>query len=133
MRVLFDTNVLFAAFTVKGFCEELVGEAAHLLTLIWSPVLKKELINALQKKWLISQGVMGTVNAYADLCAMHAPLALPKRVCRDRDDDIVLGVAVAGNADVLVTGDDDLLVLKQYGKIRIVSPRQFLELLHPKR
>jgi predicted nucleic acid-binding protein len=36
---------------------------------------------------------------------------------------------VAGKADVIVTGDDDLLVLKTFREIAVVSPRQFIELL----
>jgi predicted nucleic acid-binding protein len=42
---------------------------------------------------------------------------------------MVLATALAGKADVIVTGDEDLLVLKKFGGIRIVSPRQFLKLL----
>jgi len=42
----------------------------------------------------------------------------------------VLATALAGKADVIVTGDDDLLVLKRFRGIPIVSPRQFLELLN---
>lgn len=50
-------------------------------------------------------------------------------VCRDPDDDVVLGAALAARALVLVTGHDDLLVLGRYQGIRILTPRQFLELL----
>ena len=42
---------------------------------------------------------------------------------------MVLATALAGKADVIVTGDDDLLVLKEFRGIRILSPRQFLQLL----
>jgi predicted nucleic acid-binding protein len=80
VRVVFDTNVLYAAFAAKGFCEELVDEAAGARELVWS-------------------------------------------------DDVVLATALAGKADVIVTGDDDLLVLKEFRGIRILSPRQFLQLL----
>ena len=57
------------------------------------------------------------------------PARLRERVCRHKDDDVVLTTALAGTADVIVTGDDYLLVLKEFRKIRILSPRQFLELL----
>ena len=42
---------------------------------------------------------------------------------------ILLATALAGNADVIVTGDEDLLVLKKFRGIEILSPRQFLKLL----
>jgi predicted nucleic acid-binding protein len=51
----------------------------------------------------------------------------------DPDDDWVLATAVAGEADVIVTGDKDLLVLKRYQGIPIVTPRGFLELLQQNR
>jgi predicted nucleic acid-binding protein len=54
---------------------------------------------------------------------------LPERVCRDKHDDIVLATALAGKADFIVTGDDDLLALKKFRGIRILSPRNFLEFL----
>jgi predicted nucleic acid-binding protein len=54
---------------------------------------------------------------------------LAARVRRDADDDIVLGTAMAAGADLLVTGDNDLLVLGTYAGIKIVTPRQFVERL----
>lgn len=130
MRVLFDSNVLFAALSVRGFCQEVVEEAVALVTIIWSPVLQRELVAALRKKNLFSKTALTAIASFAALCEMHVPVPLPKRVSRDADDDIVLSVAVAGKANLIITGDDDLLVLKKYDGIRIVSPRQFLELLH---
>lgn len=57
------------------------------------------------------------------------PRALSKRVCRDADDDWVLATAVAAKAEVIVTGDDDLLSLGSYEGIAILRPRDFLSLL----
>ena len=54
---------------------------------------------------------------------------LSKRVCRDADDDLVLATARESKADVIVTGDKDLLVLKEFQKTKILSPRQFIEML----
>lgn len=53
------------------------------------------------------------------------PVPLAKPICRDPDDDTVLATAMAGDADFIVTGDDDLLVLKKHAGIRILSPREF--------
>ena len=51
----------------------------------------------------------------------------------DPDDDMVLATAIAAQADVLISGDDDLLCLKSHQGIRILSPRRFLELLDGRR
>jgi len=50
-------------------------------------------------------------------------------VCRDVKDNIVLECAVSGKADFIVTGDKDLLTLKSFRKIPIITPRQFLKIL----
>jgi predicted nucleic acid-binding protein len=54
------------------------------------------------------------------------PAPLPAPVSRDADDDVVLATAVAADANLIVTGDQDLLVLRRYTTIDIVSPRDFL-------
>jgi len=132
VRVLFDTNVLFAAFTVRGFCDELIEETVDLCAIVWSKPLHDELVRALRRKRLLSPAVAEAISAFSDLCEMVKPTPLPKRICRDPDDDMVLATAVAGRADLIVTGDDDLLVLKAFSEIRILSPRQVLEILHSK-
>jgi putative PIN family toxin of toxin-antitoxin system len=59
---------------------------------------------------------------------VELPETIP-RVCRDPDDDRVIACAVVGEADVIVSGDDDLLGLEQVGDIPILTAAQFLDLL----
>jgi putative PIN family toxin of toxin-antitoxin system len=59
---------------------------------------------------------------------VELPDSVP-RICRDPDDDWVITCAVAGQADVIVSGDRDLLALEQVGKIPILSAAQFLTCL----
>jgi putative PIN family toxin of toxin-antitoxin system len=49
--------------------------------------------------------------------------------CKDPDDDKYIAAAIEGRAGFLVAGDADLLELKEYDGIRIVTPRVFLDLL----
>jgi putative PIN family toxin of toxin-antitoxin system len=53
----------------------------------------------------------------------------PVTVCRDPKDDYLLALAKAGNADILVTRDEDLLVITQYGETEIIYPAEFLKRL----
>jgi putative PIN family toxin of toxin-antitoxin system len=129
VRVVFDTNVLYAAFAAKGFCEEVVDEAADSCELIWSDTLREEFESILARRHEIGPATRVALAAYVDLCEFVEPEPLSERICRDADDDVVLTTALAGKADVIVTGDNDLLALKRFRDVRILSPRQFLELL----
>jgi predicted nucleic acid-binding protein len=56
---------------------------------------------------------------------VELPEEIP-RICRDPDDDRMVACAVAGDADAIVSGDDDLLVLGHVGRIRVLSPAGLL-------
>ena len=60
------------------------------------------------------------------LTAILVELTGTLRACRDPDDDKLLETAILGNADYLVTGDQDLLVLNPFQSVKIVTPAQFL-------
>ena len=81
------------------------------------------------KKYRIAPGDR---DAFLQLLSAEAAL-LPHEpapgVCRDRDDDYPLGCAAAGGADYLVTGDDDLLAVRQYRDVAVVDARTFLAVL----
>ena len=129
MRVVFDTNVLYSALAAKGFSEEVVDEAVAECDIVWSDPLKQELESLLTRRHKIGPATRVALEAYVDLCEFVESHPLGERVCRDKDDDVVLATALTGKADVIVTGDEDLLVLKKFRGIEILSPRQFLELL----
>lgn len=53
------------------------------------------------------------------------PVIFDRQICRDPDDDEILGTAVAGNADCIVTGDNDLLIIGRFRGVDIISPSEF--------
>ena len=114
MRVVFDTNVLYSALAAKGFCEEVVDEAVAEWDIVWSDPLKQELESLLTPLHKIGPATRVALEAYVDLCEFVEPEPLGERVCRDKDDGVVLATALGGKADVIVTGDEDLLVLKKF-------------------
>jgi len=59
---------------------------------------------------------------------VNLPESIP-RICRDPDDDRVLACAVVGEADVIVSGNEDLLALELAGDIPILTAAEFLEML----
>jgi predicted nucleic acid-binding protein len=69
------------------------------------------------------------VEALLDLIALRGDLVTPTRtvrVCRDPKDDMLIEAALAGAAKYVVTGDEDLLVLRRFETMRFVTPRTFL-------
>ncbi len=69
------------------------------------------------------------IEALVALIALRGDLVTPNRsikVCRDPDDDMVIEAALAGMAEYIVTGDKDLLTLKEFESVRFITPRVFL-------
>ncbi|MDH7503578.1 MAG: putative toxin-antitoxin system toxin component, PIN family [Verrucomicrobiota bacterium] len=129
MRVVLDTNIVFAALAASGFCHEVFRRVARANAVVTSEPLLNELDDILKRKLRITPAVTSFVTELRRRAVVVKPAPLTAQICRDRNDDVVLATAVAAQAEVIVTGDSDLLVLKEYQGIRILSPRQFLELL----
>lgn len=127
MRVVLDTNVLVAAFIARGASSEVFERVITEHQLIVSPWVLGELERVLVAKLAMDAGRCGRA---VDLVRQSGEIvesgSLSSPVCRDSDDDNVLALARDGNADCLVTGDDDLLVLESFEGIPIIPPRAFL-------
>jgi putative PIN family toxin of toxin-antitoxin system len=131
MRIVLDANVVVAAFAARGLCESLFELCLGSHEILLSKPLLDEIRRNLAKKVKLERQ---TVTAIERLLREHGSLLEPAAVaadaCRDVDDLHILGLAKTGKADYVITGDDDLLVLKRFGRCRIVTPRQFWSLLH---
>ena len=130
MRIVFDTNVLFAAFVAHGACAGLYEECLLRGRIVVSQFILEELQEKLLTKAKQSrvevEEVIDAVSADAEIVETQ-PLAT--RVCRDANDDWILATTLAAKADALVTGDKDLLVLERYEGIPILTPRDCLAFL----
>lgn len=131
MRIVLDTNVLLAAFGTRGLCEALLASVLDGHDLVTSEYILGELRRHLLGKFRIPSRAAAQLVAFL---RQHGevvePSAVPTGACRDPADVPVLGTAVSGHADLLVTGDSDLLVLKRYQGIAIVRPRECYERMH---
>jgi uncharacterized protein len=130
MRIILDTNVLVSAFVFKS--EPANNVVRHTLkehTLLFSESSIKELKSTLLKFKYVGVTESPTItNFIINLVRIgeHIEPKLKISDCRDPKDNKFLELAVAGNADCIVTGDKDLLVLDPFRNIRIITPKDFL-------
>ena len=129
MIVVFDTNVFVAAMVAKGLCHEVVVRGLGSCTVATSQPLLDELENTLRAKFTLGPAGISFLKQLRRRVRVVEPAPLSSAVSRDADDDRVLATAVAAEAAMIVTGDQDLLVIGRYNDIDIVSPREFLSRL----
>ncbi len=125
-----DSNVLLAAFGTRGLCEALLEACLvdHVLC-ISEPILN-ELTKHLPGKFKMGVGRIDEIMAFLRTeCELVEPATVPVDACRDPDDLMVLGTALAGHADCIVTGDRDLLTLGMYRGVAILALRAFYDRL----
>lgn len=130
MKVVLDTNVLLAAFATRGLCEGLLDICLESHQIVLSEHILTELRRHLIKKIKMSTKRAGAIVAFLrEYAQMVEPAKVPKNACRDADDLPVLGTVLNGQAQCLVTGDRDLLEIKHFHNVPIISPRTFYDSL----
>jgi uncharacterized protein len=130
MKVFLDTNVLVSAFTTRGLSADVVRLILTEHELLTGEVNLTELDRVLHKRMGVpSPQVARVLQLLRDQTIVPRPKTSPDVTVRDPDDAWVLASALAGGADVLVTGDQDLLVLHGAVSLPVLSPRGFWELV----
>ena len=136
MRVVVDTGILVSALIRP---KETIGDVLHALRdgrfiPIYSTAMMLEVTDVLsrpkiQEKYHVQPG---DIEALINLVRLRGELVIPKQTvtaCRDPKDNKFLEAALAGTADVIVTGDDDLLVLNPFEGIEILHPVELISRL----
>ena len=126
MRVVLDTNVIIAAFATRGLCSEVFEVCLTSHTIVISEHILSEVERVLIKKIHLPRNITASIIDYLrDVAEMFEPQVIEDSACRDIEDRKIIGTAVSGDAQLIITGDDDLLTLKKFMKINIVTPRGF--------
>jgi putative PIN family toxin of toxin-antitoxin system len=126
VRVFLDTNVLVAAFATRGLCADLMRTVLAEHQLITGDVVLDELTEVLTERIKLPadtvKDIVALLRDQEVVPKPHKPSDVP---VRDPDDRWILASALAGRADVLVTGDRDLLAVADAAPLPILDPRGF--------
>ena len=128
MKVVFDTNILVSALVFPG------GRAGSALLriveeqdeLVLSRFVIDELLGVLARKFSRDAEELARIAVFLDDLGTIVRSRRKLRVVKDEPDNRILECAVAGHAQVIVTGDQSLLELREFEGVRIVSLREYL-------
>lgn len=133
MRVFLDTNVLVSGFATRGLSADVVRLLLTEHDLLTSEIVLSETRRVLHEKFGVPSE---KVDEIEQLLRRYHVEAMPEAgspvEVRDPDDELVLASAISAGAEVLITGDKDLLdVADQVEALRIMTPRMFWESVRP--
>ena len=131
MKIFLDTNVLVSAFTSRGLCSDLLEIILTNQQLMTGEFVLQELNRVLTTKLNVPEiSVLDTISFLRKFHVEPIPDTPSNELVRDQDDRWVLESALRANADLLVTGDKDLLEISdKINQLKIISPRGFWEMI----
>jgi uncharacterized protein len=126
-----DTNILISAL-LKPLGNEwsALVKARDMGTVLLSPELRFEYFKVLnRKKFDKYLSIETRLEFFAAICdeALELVPSREVRICRDPKDNMLLELALEAQADAIITGDADLLVLHPFQNIPILNASDFLE------
>jgi predicted nucleic acid-binding protein len=135
VRVFPDTNVLASAFGTRGLCADVLRLILGEHELLTGEVVIEELRGVLRRKFRVPTETVNEIESF--LRGHHVepnPRELPNLKLADLNDLLVVGSAIKATAEILITGDQEILELGEKAKgLRICSPRDFWDMVSRKR
>jgi len=128
MRIIFDTNVILSALITHGLSTRVLDICIDFHALFISQFIIDEVSEKLKSKFNTNTKDTKKVKSFLlSNFILVKPKGVKPDICRDRDDNNILHLSESIQADLIITGDKDLLILNSYNKTRIISPREFME------
>jgi putative PIN family toxin of toxin-antitoxin system len=125
LKIFLDTNVLASGIATRGLCSELLESVIHDHELLTCQPVLRELERVLTEKLRLPKavvaGFLALLKAEGTVVESRKNSSIP---IKDADDIPILACAIAGKADVFVTGDKELLNLRKIEDLAVVSPRE---------
>jgi len=129
MRVVFDTNIFVSAFAIPGSLSEkaILRIIEGIDTLVLSKDILDQLLSILSVKFSRDREEISRVAVILSELGEWVTPDIRLDILEDNADNRILECAIHGRADVIVTGDKGMLKLREYGGVKIVSLKKYLE------
>jgi uncharacterized protein len=128
MKIVLDTNVILSALISQGISFRVLDICIDKHQLFISPWIINEVLLKLDVKLHVLKSEIDRVSLFLyNVFNNITPNGPLPTICRDSDDNNILLLAQYVKANLIITGDNDLLSLNNYLYIKIISPRQFIE------
>ena len=130
MKLVLDTNIFISSFFWGGNPRKLITRIIDGKdTLFVSNEILHEVFGVMSRpKFNVTrQQIVHFVNSIEEISCRVTSLGIIKGVCRDSDDDKILECAVLGDVDFIISGDDDLLSLKEFQGIPIMTVSEYID------
>jgi putative PIN family toxin of toxin-antitoxin system len=130
VRVFLDTNVLASALGTRGLCADVLQLIIEEYELVTGEIVIEELHGVLSRKFGVRAVKLKEIERFLrDYHVEPKPRRLPDLNLSERNDLMVVGSAVNAKAEILVTGDREMVALRRTPEgLRILSPRDFWNL-----
>lgn len=124
---MLDSNVILAGFATPGFCHKVLTICLERHLIFSSEPILAEVREHLAGKFKMPAAAVQEIEQFLrEIAEIVVPVKVDSHICRDPDDQMVIGTAVASNADCIITGDKDLLAMR-LKFVAIPTPREFYE------
>lgn len=132
-RVIIDTNIWISFLIGKTFTELKLLIVDRTIEIVWCTQLRDEIQQVTQRpklqKYFPAAKVQDLLE-FLDVISLSVEIQSTVKICRDEKDNFLLALSQDSNADYLITGDADLLVLARFGTTEILQYQEFLARIH---
>jgi len=130
MKIVLDSNIFVSSFYWAGNPRKVFDRVTNGLDeLHITDEILKEIISVMSEKRFDTS--IDEIREYVKIIESYSiklpSKDIPEKISRDVDDNKILQCGFDGNVDFIITGDNDLLILKEYKRIKIVKPKEYLE------
>jgi putative PIN family toxin of toxin-antitoxin system len=128
--VVLDTNIFISAVLFKGTPLEILQLciSKNEIDIAISPELLAELIGKLKYKFGIKSQTLESLKVELESSMLYILPEYTTQICRDTSDNKIIDLAICAGAEFIITGDKDLLEIKTYKGIKILTAVEFLEI-----